>query len=161
MNAGYGLGLMRLKPEFLQQHTPRIGGFGSFRPKESGKWEYSPGIPSYEPGHLNMAGFLALKEAIQEKNQIGMEPIQLHNSSLIARLIDGLRSLQLLTLGEEGIERRTGIACFQGDEALLDALKKRDLRVSLRKGFIRVSPHFYNSSEDIDTLLNALEDIRH
>lgn len=160
MNAGYGLGIMCLKPEFIQQHKPLIGGYGSFRPNESGEWQFSSGIPSYEPGHLNMAGFLALKEAILEKNKLGMDEILLHNHSLINRLIEGMRNLQLLTLGEEETGRRTGIVCFQGDDKLLEELHKRDLRVSLRNGFIRVSPHFYNSSEDIDTLLNALEDIK-
>jgi selenocysteine lyase/cysteine desulfurase len=37
-------------------------------------------------------------------------------------------------------------------------LTKRRIYTSLREGGIRVSPHFYNTTDDIDTLLNAIQE---
>ena len=39
-------------------------------------------------------------------------------------------------------------------------LAERRVDVSLRRGALRVSPHVYNTEQDIDLLLNALHDFR-
>jgi len=38
-------------------------------------------------------------------------------------------------------------------------LKQADVMVSLRKGFIRFSPHLYNGSDDIGAALTAINDV--
>lgn len=156
MNAGFGLGLMCIRKEALKEHPPVIAGFGSLRPK-GGEWVYQPSIHSYEPGSLHMPGFLILEQAIKEKEKIGLQKILLHNRSLILRLLEGLQDLHIMVLGEEDVEYRTGIIGIKGNLDLMEKLDQKDIKVSLRNGYLRVAPHFYNNSEDIDALLNALD----
>jgi selenocysteine lyase/cysteine desulfurase len=36
-------------------------------------------------------------------------------------------------------------------------LKKKNVNVAARHGFLRVSPHFYNSEEDLEQLCEAIK----
>jgi selenocysteine lyase/cysteine desulfurase len=53
------------------------------------------------------------------------------------------------------------LACFPDSNAakLAEALAARGIYTSARKGCLRISPHFYNSEEDIAELLAALRDL--
>ncbi|HSR32932.1 MAG TPA: hypothetical protein VLY63_20405, partial [Anaerolineae bacterium] len=55
---------------------------------------------------------------------------------------------------------RSGIVCFRHAKvdslALVDRLQTADIIVSLRGDVIRVSPHFYNTEEDLEQLLTTL-----
>jgi cysteine desulfurase/selenocysteine lyase len=53
---------------------------------------------------------------------------------------------------------RGGIVSFAdaNPEATVAQLAARGIHVSARRGFVRVSPHFYNTEEDVDRLLRAL-----
>jgi selenocysteine lyase/cysteine desulfurase len=45
--------------------------------------------------------------------------------------------------------------------ALTAALAKRDIFVAARGGGVRVSPHFYNSEDEVRGLLTAVDEIVH
>jgi selenocysteine lyase/cysteine desulfurase len=45
-------------------------------------------------------------------------------------------------------------------QQLVDELASRNIHVAARGDVVRISPHFYNTLEEIDILLNVLEDIR-
>jgi selenocysteine lyase/cysteine desulfurase len=47
------------------------------------------------------------------------------------------------------------------EHALVNALAKDNVVVSSRDGNVRVSPHFYNNSADIDSALAAMAKNRH
>jgi cysteine desulfurase / selenocysteine lyase len=43
---------------------------------------------------------------------------------------------------------------------LVDELASRNIYAAARNDVVRISPHFYNTIEEIDMLLNALEDTK-
>jgi selenocysteine lyase/cysteine desulfurase len=43
--------------------------------------------------------------------------------------------------------------------ALARALKEKRVLVAARRGHLRVSPHFYNNEQDLETLAGALRDL--
>ena len=43
---------------------------------------------------------------------------------------------------------------------IVDQLASRDIYTAARSTVVRLSPHFYNTIEEIDILLNALEEMR-
>jgi selenocysteine lyase/cysteine desulfurase len=45
-------------------------------------------------------------------------------------------------------------------QQLVDELASRNIYAAARNDFVRISPHFYNTIEEIDVLLNALEEIK-
>ncbi len=57
---------------------------------------------------------------------------------------------------------KSGIVTFRDparpSEGLLDRLDAAAIRVSLRAGGIRVSPHYYNTDEEIDRVIETLKD---
>lgn len=60
-------------------------------------------------------------------------------------------------------ERRGGIVMLRlkEPEATVAELGKRGFTVDYRPGLLRVSPHFYNTEEDVDRFMDALADIQH
>ncbi len=97
----------------------------------------------------------------------GMQAVEARVLGLTDYAITGLERLgyPVVTPGGEG--ERAGIVCFQPHPAsegmtvqrLVDALSARNISLAARGDVARISPHFYNSLDEIDTLLNALEDL--
>jgi selenocysteine lyase/cysteine desulfurase len=76
-------------------------------------------------------------------------------------LIEGLRARGcLITTPIARRSERSGIICFRHPKVdsttLAQRLHEADVVVSLRGDVIRVSPHFYNSSDDLERLFRAL-----
>jgi selenocysteine lyase/cysteine desulfurase len=87
-----------------------------------------------------------------------MDAIQARIRALLARLEEGLRGLGC-DVGPAP-EHRAGILTFlppQGEARALGAwLAERDVACSLRRGRIRLSPHFYNLPEEMDRLVELV-----
>jgi selenocysteine lyase/cysteine desulfurase len=77
-------------------------------------------------------------------------------------LVEGLRKLGLkfLTPKVDAKHLGSGIVTFEAKNhrELVRKLASSRIMVSGRFGYIRVSPHFYNTQDDIDKLLEALKD---
>ena len=71
-------------------------------------------------------------------------------------------------ISPQGTGERSGIVCFQPHPArqdvtprqIVEELAVRNIHIAARGTVARISPHFYNTLEDIDTLLNALEELK-
>jgi cysteine desulfurase / selenocysteine lyase len=74
------------------------------------------------------------------------------------RLIDGLKKRGRKILTPLQSDRRSGIVVFedQDPQATFNKLKSLNITVASRVKAIRVSPHYYNTEEEIDKLLAAL-----
>jgi cysteine desulfurase/selenocysteine lyase len=87
---------------------------------------------------------------------------------LTSHAISGLERLGYPVESPQGEGERSGIVCFKlhpeyltgSPRQLVDELALRKIHVAARSDVVRVSPHFYNTLEELDVLLNALEDIR-
>ena len=76
-------------------------------------------------------------------------------------LIAGLRSRGcIVTTPIAHRSERSGIVCFRhpsvAPATLVERLQAASVIVSLRGDIIRVSPHFYNTEEELRRLLDAL-----
>ncbi len=84
-----------------------------------------------------------------------------HILSLTARLIAGLEQLgYTVTSPHDHDHERSGIVCFRprqgSNHQLAEQLQQRGIIVAARNDIVRVSPHLYNTAEEIDRLLTAL-----
>ncbi len=85
--------------------------------------------------------------------EIGVETIHAHNQALIQRLHDALPD-RIRSAGET---RGNAVLIAVNDpEATLATLREARLFVDSREGCIRLSPHIYNSGEEIDRLIALL-----
>ena len=118
-------------------------------------------------GQRDEATMIALAEALAFQERIGRKAIQQRSTALAAQFVEGLTKLpgfRMFTSADPA--RRGPVVTFEPgtlDRAkLVAALYQRD-RIGVVTGGgagrsgIRVSPHIYNTSDEIDRLLKALD----
>ncbi len=114
----------------------------------------------FEAGSENGAGIHALCGALDLFEEAGMDNVSAAVKMLTDYLIDGLRRRGVTVRNPRGEGEWSGIVAFPapgGDgPALSKALAEKSVIVTGRADFVRVSPHFYNTREEIDRLLDAL-----
>lgn len=121
---------------------------------------YSPNARRFESGALNTAGVVGLGAAIELFLQIGVEKIESHlldlGDYLCGRLSD--RGYRVASSRRDG--EKSAIICLQHEKysahELYHLLNDRRIITTPRLGRLRVSPHFYNTREEIDRLIEAL-----
>jgi selenocysteine lyase/cysteine desulfurase len=87
---------------------------------------------------------------------------------LTAYAIAGLERLGYPVISPQGAGERSGIVCFKphpnhGDvtvQQIVDELASHTTYTAARDEVVRISPHFYNTLEEIDMLLNVLEELK-
>ncbi len=160
LNGGPGSAVMAIKEDFIKRFSPRSAGYGSMTVDGKGL-NYSPSIKSYEPGHLNPLGLLQLEKAVEERIKTGIPKIREHNKTLISRLAKGLAETQFKVCGGTDASHLSTILCFFAKQEIHEMLLQNNIFTTWRNGLIRVSPHFYNTEEDIDHLLAVLTRFSH
>ena len=113
----------------------------------------TPPIPSIYAG---IAGI----ELIQE---IGIEETREHVLHLNAHLVAGIDELGGTVVTPRERDRHGALICVKSTDVdeLVTALGRWGIVTSERDGNVRISPHAYNSLEDVDLVLDALGRHRH
>ena len=88
--------------------------------------------------------------------RIGIPAITDRVNSLFTYAVDRLDDAGVKILNGRDPIGHAGILMIEGDEALLAGLKEKGVQVALRGQGIRVGIHYYNSTTDIDRLVEAL-----
>jgi selenocysteine lyase/cysteine desulfurase len=113
-----------------------------------------------EEGSHAYTGIYALGAALELLLEVGPAAIQARVSELLAALDKELRALGCET--GPAPEHRAGILTFlprSGEpKALADWLSARDVSLSLRRGRVRLSPHFYTQPEELERLLRLVRE---
>jgi len=113
------------------------------------------------PETPNFLNLYAMEASLEFVAQAGVETVFDHCKRLNERLAEGLRA-QGFRLSDAALAQyRSTILGFRADSnesttALHRHLREQNIAVSLRHGFIRVSPYLYNTEEDINRLLEAV-----
>ena len=123
-----------------------------------------PAAARYEGGTMNAVGFMALDRSLQVLKQFGLGA---NHSSIADGVIDvtNYACERLLQIGAEVINLRepkhkSGIVSFRFANQDLPAVRDRCLAagivLSCRNGCLRISPHAYNNTNEIDQLIDCL-----
>src|SRR5215472_698827 len=114
----------------------------------------------YECGTLNTIGCFGLKASIEFLLDVDPRQIGPVVQSLGDRIAAGVQAKGYEVLGNRTPENGAGIVTFrkQGHEpaAIVGSLRNLGIVAAPRAGWIRTSPHFYVSPEQIDRLIDAL-----
>ena len=114
----------------------------------------------FEGGTPNLLGTLSLACAIDLFNASGPERIAAHVLMLTDRLYDGLAELGATFSTQRSERCSSGIVTFavpgRDSLALGQALEREGIVTTYRTGGIRVSPHGYTTTEEIDDMVNAV-----
>jgi cysteine desulfurase/selenocysteine lyase len=127
------------------------------------------GAARFEYSSSNLTAIIALDAALGmfEGLEGAAQAVEQRILGLTGYAIAGLERLGYPVVSPQGKGERSGIVCFKPHprnagmtvQELVDALSNRNISLAARGDIARISPHFYNSLEEIDTLLNALEEI--
>ena len=115
----------------------------------------------FDSGVYNLAGVCALGASINLLLETGIDQVQVRIKELTDRLVEGLHRKGWRVHSPRSPSEWSGIVTFSTDKHDLLALRKHlrnEFRIVLatRLGRLRASPHFYNSPEEIDQLIEAL-----
>ena len=154
-----------------QMHVPRRGWFSVETPFDFFNYEQplKAGAARFEHSSPNRLPIVGLDAAlgIFESIDGGMQAVEQRILGLTGHAIAGLERLGYPIVSPQGEGERSGIVCFNvhpdrqdiSPQQLVDELTSRNIRVAARGNVVRISPHFYNTLEEINTLLNALEEL--
>ena len=126
-------------------------------------WEPAQDATRFECGSPNMLGIHALHASLSLIKEIGIDSIWNRiksNTRHMIQRIEASSSLDLLTVAEES--RLSGIVTFRPKTVdslqLHQYLNSKGVICAPRGGGIRFSPHYYNTTEEIDEAFRLVSD---
>lgn len=115
----------------------------------------------FDSGAYNLGGICALGASIDLLLEFGIDEIQWRVKQLTDLLVEGIRRKDWTVYSPRTPSEWSGIVSFSTDKHDLSKLRKHLLEefkivLSQRLGRLRASPHFYNTPEEIEQLVEAL-----
>ena len=159
-----GAGIFYCKRELIGHiHPTEIGYFAmkqGYRTNEI-KIDLRDDARRFDCGVYNLGGICALGASINLLLETGVDQVQVRVKELTDRLVEGLRRKGWRVHSPRTPSEWSGIVSFSSDSHDQESLRKHlrsefKIVVASRMGRLRASPHFYNSEEEIDQLVEAL-----
>jgi len=159
-----GVGWLYVRRGLIEQIEPLAVGTRSVTPRESfldHRFELSPAATRFESGVLNLHGIAGVGASLDMLGRAGMPAIEARVLSLADHLAEGLAARGYAVVSPRTNAReRSPIVVFRHPQMEASICHRRLVEagviVSLREDAVRASPHFYNTSDDIARLLDAL-----
>jgi cysteine desulfurase / selenocysteine lyase len=158
-----GIGFMALGPRASDRVSVTIPGWLAVNEPFAFRntLDYLPDARRFEPGTENAGGICGLVERFREIDEYGIAAIEARVLGLIEAVAEGALQRGAEVDLHPAVGERSGILTFRlravDNAAAVRHLLERKVRVSLRNGAIRVSPHYYNDESDIAVLFQGLE----
>jgi len=119
-----------------------------------------PDAGRYECGTLNTIGCFGQRAALELLLEVGSETIATAVDTLTAQLEAGVREKGYEVMKPRTQATGSGIVSFRhpsiDSRQIVSDLKRNRILAAPRQGWIRMSPHFYISPEEIDQVLGKL-----
>jgi cysteine desulfurase / selenocysteine lyase len=159
LGGGLGQSLLYLKPEFRQNYQYPLVGWGSVEDPFAMKNEppkIREDVGALQLGVVPFNLLASVTQAIKLADTIGIENISKRILDLGNLVEEKLKQLPINLLSyRQDIQSNTGILVFEPQkktaQELADELKSKKIYVNQRRGKIRISTHFYNNEEEIET----------
>jgi selenocysteine lyase/cysteine desulfurase len=156
-----GIGIMYIRKKLLEKLNLKNTGWLSVGWKDFQHFEVIPPIKQsaarYEEGTRNLIGMVGMREHLKLFLEIGTDTIEKRIGKLRGMIVTGLKEKGCTFLSPIDFKSASGMVTFSHpkiqSEKLYDALMERSIIVSIREDWIRVSPHFYNTEEEIEEFL--------
>lgn len=119
-----------------------------------------PDAGRYECGTLNTIGCYGLRAALEFVTEVGTDAIAAAVQALGDRLADGVQARGYEVLTPRTPANGAGIVAFRkagvDSAGVVRRLNAQGVVTAPRQGWVRASPHFYISPDEIDRALDAL-----
>lgn len=158
--SGPGAGFLYVNPSILPQCKPiDVGWFSHEQPFEFDihHFEYNKTARRFLGGTPNVAPFVIANHSLQYLNKIGIDTIRKHNLFLTQQIIDSATEYVVSPTAEAQRSGTVVLHFKEKHEAILNQLKERNIIFDTRIYGIRISPHLYNTTEEIVQLLQPIQ----
>jgi selenocysteine lyase/cysteine desulfurase len=159
-----GIAFLYVRPEIVDTLHPSVTGwFGRANPFafDARSLDWSPTASRFDTGTPPVINAYVARAGMEIINALGPANIRAWLAELGQRLIDGGRARGLVLHGSDDMRRKTATTAFVvGDShAVEQAMRERGVIASARGDVIRLAPHFYSTTEDIDRALDVLAEV--
>ncbi len=159
-----GIGLFYCRHELLGLLRPSsVGWLGVKNPMDFGtyKLDFRDDARRFDGGSYNLAGIWALGATIDWMLEIGVDKIWERISMLTERLVKGVKAKGYRIVSPREAHETSGIVTFVSsqhdhEKIVNHLLKEYKTVIAARLGRLRVSPHFYNTEDEVDQLIDHL-----
>ncbi|ASV31058.1 aminotransferase class V-fold PLP-dependent enzyme [Maribacter cobaltidurans] len=154
--SGYGNGFMLFSNNAAEEFSVPTTGFNAANGNYENKHNLK--LPNkLEPGHLSSLNFGSLKFSLDFLNGIGMDNITGQNEALSRKIKREFEDLDLLEPYVVERKRHSTIFNIKADEKMFNKLIEENILCSQRGNGIRISFNFYNSEDDLKSLVRILK----
>lgn len=159
-----GVGWLYLSPRARDRVKPTLVGWISVpNPEDYGNFDqgWNDGTLAWETGTGPVSLIHGLEESLKLLKQIGIQNIQSHLETLTDHLCERLSNGRYQLVSSRLPGEKSAIVCIRSVDGrsprdLYSHLTKKDIITAPRGDRLRISPHVYNTLEEIDQLINAL-----
>jgi len=165
-----GAAYLYVKEELIENLEPPFVGWASVKQEIFETVEFwdiwslrlSETASRFEVGTPGAVSFVGAAEAMKMLLDFGIENIERQVLELTNYLIERVKALGLRLQTPEEPQHRSGIVNFKIEKPkeVVERLRRKGIVVSARANGIRVSPHFYNTKTEIDTLIDEIRKTR-
>ena len=159
-----GTGFLYCREGFASRIEPAYAARFSFESDD--KWQQPLRLATdssrFEYGNPNYLGIWVMRHSVELILDIGLEQIERRVEDLTTYLYERIEDRGFKVVTPKPWYERAGILSFDvpEPEMVRQQLLDRRIVVNVRDGnTLRVAPHFYNTRQDIDTLVGALVEL--
>lgn len=160
-----GTGIFYCKKESSKLLEPSSIGGESVMVYDETSLAYKDIPDKFQTGFRNYVGFVGLEASINYMLQFGLNNIHSKIMKLSNQMREELSKISGITLfGPEDQSKRTSIVSFSIDgqepQKIVELLEKKKIVIAVReivdKKILRASPHFFNSEEEIQKVVDEI-----
>ena len=160
---GPGLSYLYVRAELVEKLEPRITSWFATQRQFDFDLEgfaYRPDARRFELGTPAMPTIHTALGGQEIIDEIGMPAIVERNRTLTDRLVERARAAGFVVRAAAPDQRTAIVMIRHADPAgAVRRLAERGIIVDHRPGFVRVSPHFYNTPEEVDRCVDVLAEL--
>jgi selenocysteine lyase/cysteine desulfurase len=158
---GPGLAYLYVREDRIRELTPTVAGWFGARDQFSfdiGHFEFHDDARRFELGTPALATVHTALGGQEIVDEIGVARIRERNEALTERLIEGVQAKGLSVRCAQRRDVRSAIVmvAHRDPSTAVARLAAQDVIVDWRPGYVRVSPHFYNTEAEIDRVVELL-----
>ena len=160
-----GAGFVYCHEDLCQQlHPPIAGVLGRVNALDFGNYDerWLPDARRFETGTMSVLSLRALRASVELLLEVGLETVWSRIDAVCEHLRGRLTEKGYKVVSPTGPTERSGIVAFNWPghedehERVVKELADQGIIIACRMGHLRITPHFYNSIEQVDAAVDAL-----
>ena len=165
--SGFGVGVAWCSDRALSELSVRLVGWNSVQHAFdierilAFQMTFPPSAKRFEPSFQPLPQLFGLGATLDLFLEVGIDAIEDSTLASASRLVAGLLEKGYQVVGPQAVQPRSAIVSLamrtEDEKARIErALRATETRCAVRESRVRLSPHFYNTNDEIDHLLEAL-----